>query len=261
MMKKHLFEKLWIQLASVYIVTVSTMLVSCGSKIRRGEVQAPNTYVVLGIDVSEHQGMIQWDSLAIAKEMVDSCISEEENVGLPEMLPVSFAIIRATKSSDYVDKQFQRNFKAARQLGISLGVYHFLTDTASGRQQAENYISMVKLEEDDLPPILDIEVFSPHVIDIAKEWLDVVEEHYGRQAIIYSNKSGFDDIIAMDSVLNSRDLWMAHLKTYPPGMTNCKLWQMSQKGKIAGISENIVDIDMFLGDNAEFKQYIKGTSK
>lgn len=252
-MKKNMVGKSWISLAAGCLLACGMMIVSCSGKNSQGGAEALNEPVVLGIDVSEYQGQIEWDKLAIAKDVVDSCISEEYKAGLPESLPVSFVFIRATKSSDYVDQLYQTNFEAARLQGVCRGAYHFLTDTVSGRKQAENFISVVKLEEGDLAPVLDIEVFSPGVADIAKEWLSVVEEHYGREAVVYSNRNGFNDIIAKDSVLKSRELWMAQLNAERPEMENCRFWQFSHKGKVTGISENVVDINLFFGDFAQLK--------
>ena len=258
-MEKKMFvtDKRGFLLAFLTCFTLS-MSVSCGGVSGKGEVETPNVSVIVGIDISEYQGQIEWERLAIAKEVVDSCVSVEDRVGLTETLPVRFAIVRATKSSGYVDKLFERNYKAARQQGICVGAYHFLTDSVSGKLQAENYINVVKLEKDDLPPVLDVEVFSPQVIDIAKEWLSVVEEHYGRQAIVYSNQSGYNDIIMKDSVLKSRDLWLAQLISEKPSMENCKFWQLSHKGQVIGIRDCNVDINLFLGDNAKFEKYAKG---
>ena len=238
------------------LLTLAMICVVCGCKNKPTQ-KVDDSNIVVGIDVSEYQGQIEWDKLAIAKEVVDSCIAEVDKAALTETLPVKFVFIRATKSNHYVDKFFLQNFDAVRQQGICRGAYHFLTDTVSGKLQAENYINTVVLEEGDLPPVLDIEVLSPKTAETAKEWLSIVEANYGRQAIVYTNCNVYDNIIANDSLLNTRDLWLAQWSPNRPENTNCRFWQMSAKCKMNSISANVVDVNLFLGNSTEFKRYVE----
>jgi lysozyme len=70
------------------------------------------------------------------------------------------------------------------------GAYHFFLATKDGREQAENFISMVDLEEGDLPPVVDIEQtygVNPAILKKElKEWLEVIEYYYKAKPIIYT---------------------------------------------------------------------------
>ena len=73
------------------------------------------------------------------------------------MCNLDLFFIKATEGIVNTDPQFKRNWKKSKQAGMIRGAYHFFLATKDGREQAENFISMVDLEEGDLPPVVDIE--------------------------------------------------------------------------------------------------------
>lgn len=95
-------------------------------------------YPVRGIDVSHHQGAIDWPALA----------------GNPA---VQFAYIKATEGGDFKDRRFAENWAAARAAGIPRGAYHFFTFCRDGKTQAENFLATVPEEDGALPMALDLE--------------------------------------------------------------------------------------------------------
>ena len=131
-------------------------------------ISIPENYLIHGIDVSKYQQTISWDAV---KEM------KVKNVQL------GFVFIKATEGIVNTDPQFKRNWKKSKQAGMIRGAYHFFLATKDGREQAENFISMVDLEEGDLPPVVDIEqtygVNTAILKKELKEWLDVIEYYYG----------------------------------------------------------------------------------
>ena len=96
-----------------------------------------DAYPVRGIDVSNHQGPIDWRRVAADD--------------------VSFAIIKATEGGDWVDKSFARNFAAAKEAGLAIGAYHFFTFCRPGADQARNFIATVPRDRLMLPPVIDVE--------------------------------------------------------------------------------------------------------
>ena len=122
---------------------------------------------VYGLDLSFWQGNIHWDQLSLPCDEDGSVCGK---IPAPcKQRPVQFAFIRVTKSDSLVDSLYHRYYNEAKKLGIPCGSYHFLTDTVSGKVQAEVFLSHVKLESGDLPPVLDIEIDSPTIIEKAKE--------------------------------------------------------------------------------------------
>ena len=171
--------------------------------------------------------------------------------------PVQFAFIRVSKSDSLVDTLYQRNYDEAKRLGIPCGAYHFLTDTVSGKAQAELFLTHATFEPGDLPPVLDVEIDSPTIVEKAKEWLEIVEERCGVKAIIYSNMHVYTQRVKSDPVLGTRDLWLAKPRGEKPTEPNCQFWQFTHEGHIWGILDNVVDINMFNGTRQELLDYIQ----
>ncbi|WP_414707009.1 GH25 family lysozyme, partial [Rhizobium sp. UBA1881] len=63
-------------------------------------------YPIQGIDISHHQGAIDWSALAAQPN-------------------VRFAIMKATEGGDHRDTRFAENWQAAKNAGIVRGAYHF----------------------------------------------------------------------------------------------------------------------------------------
>ena len=209
---------------------------------------------VYGLDLSFWQGNIHWDHLSLP---CDEDGSVSGKIPAPRKhRPVQFAFIRVTKSDSLVDSLYQRYYTEAKKLGILCGAYHFLTDTVSGKVQAEMFLSHVQLNPGDLPPVLDVEIDSPEIVTKAREWLEIVEKKCGVKAIIYSNMHVYTTRIKNDSILSTRDLWLAKTKGEKPDEPNCRFWQFTHEGHVWGIIDNVVDINLFNGTQDELQEYI-----
>jgi lysozyme len=97
---------------------------------------------VRGIDVSHYQDEINWEKLRNAQL---------------QGTPVNFIFVKATEGSDRLDENFNQNFFHARRNGIMRGAYHFFSTQSSAKTQAKYFCKMVQLDEEDLPPVLDVE--------------------------------------------------------------------------------------------------------
>ena len=210
---------------------------------------------VYGLDLSFWQGNIHWDQLSLPCDE-DGSVSGKIPVPLKQR-PVQFAFIRVTKSDSLVDSLYQNYYTEAKKLGIPCGAYHFLTDTVSGKVQAEIFLSHARLEPGDLPPVLDVEIDSPEIVTKAREWLEIVEKKCGVKAIIYSNMHVYTTRIKNDHILSTRDLWLAKTKGEMPDEPSCKFWQFTHEGHVWGIIDNVVDINLFNGTQEELQEYIE----
>ena len=204
----------------------------------------PEGYTVHGIDISHHQGTIDWELL--------------RNQATIDSLPLSFVFIKATEGGNIVDSQFERNFAAARRYGMMRGAYHFYRTSVSAKQQAEHFIRHVQLEEGDLPPVLDVEV-KPAEVSIEAfrqgilEWLVRVEQHYKVMPILYTYHS-FRQQYMNDSVFNLYPYWIAHYYVDSVRYRGpWAFWQHSDIGQLPGIKEK-VDLDVFHGTYQELLQ-------
>ena len=108
-----------------------------------GTVNYPEGYEIHGIDISHHQGRIDWDEL--------------KDNGSINQCPIRFVMIKATEGATQTDENFRDNFYQAREHGFTRGAYHFYSVHTPAYQQAAHFIKNVKLENGDLPPVLDVE--------------------------------------------------------------------------------------------------------
>jgi lysozyme len=188
-------------------------------------------FPIRGIDVSQHQGAIDWQRVAADD--------------------VQFAVIKATEGGDHVDKNFAANFAAARQAGLAVGAYHFFTFCRPGAEQAANFLATVPRDQPVLPPVVDIEyggncAARPTIDELNKQlmaFLVPVEAAFGRQAVLYLSGGAENDY---GPQLPKRALWVRQLAWYP-GDDQWTYWQYHDRGRVAGIDGD-VDLNVLKGD-------------
>lgn len=199
-------------------------------------------YPLRGIDVSHHQGVIDWPA-----------VSRDDTL---------FAFIKATEGGDHRDTRFAINWVEARAAGLKVGAYHYFTLCRPGIEQARNFIAVVPKEEDALPPALDLEFPGncparpePDQLRLEVEaFLNELEPHFGRQAILYV-EGVFESVYG--SVLPVRVQWYpSHLVV--PSHENWAFWQYSPEGQVTGISTP-VDLNVFRADHAQFNAFFQGS--
>ena len=210
-----------------------------------GDPHYPDGYEIRGIDISHHQGTINWDRLRNA--MINGS-------------PVRFVIIKATEGNKYVDENFEQNFALAKENGFIRGAYHYLSPNSSARSQANFFISKVNLEEGDLPPVLDVErkPQKMSIEDFQREvltWLHIVENKYQVKPIIYTYYK-FKDLYLSDERFDGYPYWIAHY--YVDKMEyrgQWKFWQHTDAARLPGIN-GYVDLDIYNGSFYDLKQLL-----
>ena len=197
----------------------------------------PKGYTVHGIDVSKHQGNIDWKRVSLMEK---------------NGIRIAFTYIKATEGVTRQDEKFDTNWKHSAENGLLRGAYHFYYPSRDAEKQADNFIQMVKLNKGDLPPVVDIEYSngkSSKKIRLGlKAYLEKIEKYYSVKPIIYTNinfyntylKGSFDDY----------PLWIAgyfdHDRFYTEFAVPWFFWQHSESGKVDGIKGN-VDFNVFNG--------------
>lgn len=213
-----------------------------------GDVSYPEGYEIHGIDISHHQGNINW--------------SELREKGLINETPIRFIMIKATEGSTRVDENFKDNFYQAREYGFTRGAYHFYSVHSPAKRQAEFFIKNVKLENGDLPPVLDVEHKPKNQTDDAfkasiLEWLDIVEQHYGVKPIIYTYYK-FKTRYLSDPVFDQYPYWIAHYYVDEVEYQGpWKFWQHTDVGRLPGIDGN-VDFNIYNGSFYELRKLTIG---
>lgn len=198
-----------------------------------------------GIDVSHFQDNIDWPAV--------------------KKTGVVFTYIKASGGDTWDDQKFAANWTGSKAAGIKRGAYMFFypNDTALG--EVDNFISKVKLEPGDLPPVIDIETKAKtsqnkdglaHKLERA---LIKLEKHYGVKPVIYSSRMFWNDYIEPTLLKRGSGLsfseypiWVAEYGVeHPNKMLGWKtddwtIWQHTATGKVPGIAGD-VDMDLFNG--------------
>jgi lysozyme len=126
-----------------------------------------------GIDVSNHQGEVDWDLVA-----TDG---------------IEFAYIKATEGQGWVDASFETNWPEADRVDLDRGAYHFFTLCAPGEAQARNFLSVAPPTPGALAPAIDLEFPGncsqrPAVEDVEAEvnaFIGLVEAAWQRPIVLY----------------------------------------------------------------------------
>lgn len=204
---------------------------------------------IRGVDISHYQDNINWDKLRNA---------------LIHDTPIRFMFVKATEGTDIIDENFNLNFYNARKCELIRGAYHFYSTKTSASKQARFFCKIVQLEDDDLPPVLDVE----NIGDLSPEqlrkevltWMDIVEKHYGVTPILYTSykfKTNYLNTPAFDKY----PYWIAHYYvTKLEYKGQWTFWQHTDAGRIDGIS-GYVDVDVFNGDYKKLKKLTIGSQR
>ncbi|TGL87780.1 lysozyme [Leptospira congkakensis] len=192
-------------------------------------------YPIKGIDVSNHQGKINW-----------SLVPKNE---------ISFVYIKATEGGDFKDKAFVYNWTAAKKEGFKVGAYHFFTLCKTGIEQAENFIKTVPKEPDSLPPVVDLEFEGnckerPNIENVQLEiqnFLDKIDSHYEHETILYLTKEFINKYLG-DNLFN-HPIWIRNIFMHPNTFSSIEwtIWQYKSTERIIGI-DGPVDVNVLKGN-------------
>ena len=205
------------------------------AKARIFQILSNNKDKVVGFDVSQFQGEINW--------------SEIDSV---EGFKLDYVFIRATAGSDKVDSRFEENWLNARKHKFIRGAYHYYRPNENSLEQAINFIKNVKLRKGDFPPVLDIEKLpESQSIDSLKvglrRWLKAVDKHYNVKPIIYTGEKYYEDFLKEE--FEGYTFWIANYNFWVEEIKDdWQFWQFTEKARINGVSEN-VDINIYNGSS------------
>lgn len=204
------------------------------------DVCLPSGYDVIGIDVSHHQGIIDWEKVA-------SSVQE---------YPIRFAFIKATEGGNFKDEYYERNIAGARAAGLACGSYLFYNPRTSPSLQADFFIRNVSLEPGDLPPVVDVERHSDSHSSLQNELLDclrILENHYGVRPVIYASTK-FRHRYLNAPEFDEYQFWVAHYYVeHPEEEAAWTVWQFTDRGEVDGIGCR-TDMNVFYGSTVRFEE-------
>ena len=194
---------------------------------------------VLGIDVSEWQGDIDWPKVKQAG--------------------VEFVMIRAgargTETGDlFEDACAQANYAGANAAGINVGAYFFsqAVTPEEAVEEARYLLNIIRYWDMQMPVVYDWEFVSadartgkmdPRTLtDCAKAFCKTVRDAGYRPMIYFNTNQSFDMLYLAE--LKEYDFWLAQYDTVLRYPYKIDMWQYSETGSVPGIKGN-VDINLY----------------
>ena len=222
----------WIGGALVAVVLVGAFFWFVFVPNWRPPLQAGERY---GVDVSAHQGEIDWRRVAADE--------------------IRFAYIKASEGGSFTDSRFRANWAAAGAAGLERGAYHFFTLCRTGDDQARHFLTVAPPDPRALRPAVDLELSGncsrrppkSQVEAELEDFLTIVEEAWGRSALLYVGDD-WEHHYPVRTRLD-RPLWQLKFLRRPT-QDNVRVWQIHGLARVEGISGR-VDLDIMRpsGDN------------
>lgn len=186
-----------------------------------------------GVDVSSHQGNVDWATLW--------------NSG------VRWAYTKATEGTYYTNPYFAQQYNGSYNVGMIRGAYHFATpDTTSGATQANYFVDHGGGWSPDgktLPGVLDIE-WNPYgdqcygktaaaMVSWIRDFVNTYKSRTGRDAVIYTATSWWQACTGNNAGFAATNpLWVARYNTtvgeLPAGWSYYTIWQYTWSGPYVG---------------------------
>lgn len=190
-----------------------------------------------GIDVSKHQGVIDWGKVKAAG--------------------IAFAILRVgygNDSSEQDDVQFLNNVNGCIKNGIPFGVYiySYAQSVKEAKSEAEHTLRLIKGLNLKYPVYLDLEdenttgkLSNAQIEEIAKTWADMISAA-GYMVGIYANKYWWTTKLT-GSIYEKWERWVAQYYSECTYSGTYGMWQYGSDGRVPGINGN-VDVNICYKD-------------
>lgn len=194
---------------------------------------------LIGIDVSNHQGDIDWETV--------------KNSGVEFVfIRIGYGHNREAKIME--DEKFRQNLEEARNAGLKVGLYFYsyATEIWEAEEQANWIVKTLNGEKIDLPIVFDYETwksfptYNINIVDlnkVAKRFLDILHDN-GYEGMNYSSKYYLNTIWN----LSEYPTWLAHYVSKTNYDKDFKVWQFSNTGEVPGIN-GFVDLDVLYLEN------------
>ncbi len=194
---------------------------------------------VLGVDVSSHQGQIDWEQVRSAG--------------------MEFAIIRIgyrgyTSGGIYADDCARANLEGARAAGLKVGVYFYsqALDEGEALREAQFCLDFLDGEKLDLPLVYDWEyagedtrsanMSSSALMACTRTFCEEVEQA-GYEPMVYFNPHIAENLLRLEE-LQEYPFWLAMYSDQMTWPYEVEMWQYTASGSVPGI-EGDTDINLW----------------
>lgn len=199
--------------------------------------------VITGIDVSEHQGIIDWEQVKASG--------------------IDFAMIRIGYRTYgdgiiTIDSNYSLNIEGATAAGLDVGVYFFsqAINTHEATEEADAVLDAILGYNITYPVVFDWEmIFDDHartdevgvetLADCCVTFCERVKSA-GYTPMIYQNSSTAIHKLDLPRV-KDYEFWLAEYTDKPSYYYNYDMWQYTSKGEVAGVS-GLCDVNICFKD-------------
>jgi lysozyme len=205
------------------------------------------------IDVSNHQGAINWDAVAQSG--------------------VKGAFIKATEGNFFRDGWFAYNWSECKRVGLFRGAYHYARPSSGTTAEQEAYFFLDNINanggiEAGDALVLDNEDdrFHGNVVPWAVFWMQIVNNVTGFNPIHYTGPWYINSRMPDKTDLMPYALWLADYPNtpdssrWPKSFREVDFWQYTSSGRVPGVAGNC-DANWFRGTEADLRKYGKPASE
>lgn len=239
MTNKDVYEDYDIDVSKKYQYKVAAIEIVDGVEYSSVYTKSANAGNLKGIDVSYHNGKIDWKKVRKAG--------------------ISFAMIRigyGTTKGGIIDTQLDYNYRNAKKNGVKVGLYFYsyADNVKEARNEAKFTYKMLQTYGDlDYPIAFDFENKYRNKKKYKKSNTKIITTYCD-----YLENRGYDTSVYsyMDFLKNSVDykkvskygIWLARWtfstkNFYDGNIPNVQMWQYSDRGKVSGIN-SAVDLNL-----------------
>ncbi len=190
---------------------------------------------VPGIDVSSHQGNVDWSAQRANGKR--------------------FAYVKATESTGYTNPYFAQQYNGSYKAGMIRGAYHFANpSTSGGAAQADHFLENGggwSADGKTLPGALDME-WNPYsdatcygkTPSQMRSWISAFIERYeartGRYPVIYTATSWWDQCVgSAPDITEKSPLWLARYASTPGSLPSGWGWHTFWQYTDSPIDQNV----------------------
>lgn len=188
----------------------------------------------LVIDISEHQGIINWDK-----------VKNTEVAGV--MIRTGYGV----ESPNQIDKQFARNLAECERVGIPYGFYHYsyAVTAEEAAREAEFCLAIIADKKPQYPVAFDLEENRQAALgkevctEMALAFCEKIRAA-GLTPMLYLNLNWARNYVDMARIDQAGiDVWLAQYNTQCDYTGAHTMWQYTSRGVLDGITANTVDMN------------------
>jgi lysozyme len=222
MTRRRLFENIGSAILSGFLI-LSILYFSYSQGLWRFNYPSLAEYPVQGLDVSHHQGEIDW--AAVPRDRFQ------------------FVYIKASEGGDFRDVKFSENWDEAKTNKFQTGAYHFFTLCRPGIDQAKNFAEATEGRRKGLPPAIDLEFVGncskrPARKEFSAElnaFIKTLAKYDTQKPVFYTTENFYREYL-QGSGFDEYPLWIRSVFSAPAMETEWAYWQYADNVRIPGIN-------------------------